>query len=75
MDSLVITGNKDKFEALDIVNNLYEAYDEKPEVSDFIIKVLYSYGKPRSVSITFSGTDEIECGKEDIGHGLRGVDG
>lgn len=64
MDSLVITGNKDKLEAFDIVNNLYEAYDDKPEVSDFIIKVLYSYGKPRSVTITFSGTAEWDVGGE-----------
>ena len=64
MDSLGITGSKDKLEALDMVNKLYEAYDDKPEVSDFIIKVFYSYGKPRSVTITFSGSDELECGGE-----------
>ena len=57
MDSLVITGNKDKLVALDMVNELYEAYDGKPEVTDFVIKVFYSYGKPRSVTITFSGFD------------------
>ena len=27
MDSLVITGNKDKLEALEVVNNLYDEYD------------------------------------------------
>ena len=45
MDSLVITGNKDKLEAFDMIDKLYEAYDDKPEVSEFIIKVFYSYGK------------------------------
>lgn len=62
MDSLVIKGNKSKLVALDMVNELYEAYDGKPEVTEFVIKVFYSYGKPRSVTINFSGADEIECG-------------
>lgn len=65
MDSLVIKGNKDKLEALEIVNNLYDEYDENPEVHDFIIKVFYSYGKPRSVTITFNGSNEFECGGEE----------
>ena len=65
MDSLVITGNKDKLEALEMVNNLYDAYDDRPDMTDFVIKVFYSYGKPRSVTITFNGSNEFECGGEE----------
>lgn len=67
MDSLVITGNKDKLVALETVNELYEAYDEDPAVSEFVIKVFYSNGKPRAVTITFSGERESNFagGKED----------
>lgn len=64
MDSLIIRGDKDKLEAFEIANNLYEVYADKPEVSDFIIKVFYSYGKPRSVNITFSGTAGWDVGGE-----------
>jgi hypothetical protein len=64
MDSLVITGNKDKLEALEIVNNLYDAYDGRPDVAEFVIRVSYFYGKPRSVVISFSGEKEFECGGE-----------
>lgn len=62
MDSLVIVGNKDKLEAIDRVNKLYDAYDDRPDITDFVIKVFYSYGKPRSVTITFNGYNEFECG-------------
>ena len=64
MDSLVIKGNKNKLEALELVNNLYDEYDN-PEVEEFVIKILYSHGKPRSVVITFSGENEFECGGEE----------
>lgn len=59
MDSLVIKGNKDKLEALKMVNELYEAYDAWPEVSDFVIRVFYTEGKIRSVNISFSGEQEL----------------
>lgn len=64
MDSLVIRGNKNKLEALELVNNLYDEYDN-PEVEDFVIKVFYSHGKPKTVTITFSGENEFECGGEE----------
>ena len=67
MDSLVIKGNKDKLEALDIVNELYDAYNLLPDVTDFVIRVFYTEGKIRSVNISFSGERDVNCegGKED----------
>lgn len=59
MDSLVITGNKDKLEALNLVNELYTSYDGRPEVTDFVIRVFYTEGKIRSVNISFSGEEEL----------------
>lgn len=59
MDSLVIVGNKDKIEALKIVNELYDTYDGRPEVTDFVIRVFYTEGKIRSVNISFSGEQEL----------------
>ena len=67
MDSLVIRGNKNKLEALELIDNLYDEYDGNPEVDNFIIKVFYSYGKPVSVTVTFNGSNEFKCGKEDTG--------
>lgn len=67
MDSLVIKGNKDKLVALRTVNELYDAYNLLPDVTEFVIKVFYFNGKPRSVTITFSGEREsnLAGGKED----------
>ena len=58
MDSLVITGNKDKLVALETVSELYDAYNVLPGVAEFVIKVFYSDGKPRAVTINFSGERE-----------------
>lgn len=59
MDSLVIMGNKDKLTAIKLVNELYDTYDGRPEVTDFVIRVFYNEGKVRSVNISFSGEQEL----------------
>lgn len=58
MESLVIRGNKDKLVALETVSELYDAYTMLPDVTEFMIKVFYSDGKPRAVTINYSGERE-----------------